>query len=231
MHSLLTAELIRALAAERRSDAMNRFARDEAEVYKRRLAEVTIGEPARVAGPIELAEHESRWSQIYRQHAARVAAALGRRALRIEHVGSTSVPGLPAKPIIDIALVVADAARESSYLLDLEQAGYRLRIREPEWLEHRMCTDHDGTANVHVFSAGCEEVERMTRFRDWLRRNPADRDLYARAKRELAQRDWEYVQQYADAKSDVVAAILARSSTAETLIEETGAAHHPTAGR
>jgi GrpB-like predicted nucleotidyltransferase (UPF0157 family) len=100
--------------------------------------------------------------------------------LRIEDVGSTAVPGLPAKPIIDIALVVADAAREQRYVPVLEQAGYRLRIREPEWFEHRMCTDHDGTANLHVFSAGCDEVERMTRFRDWLRRNPADRDLYAR---------------------------------------------------
>lgn len=210
MHTLLNAELTRTLAAARRRDAINRPDPDSAELYRGRLAKVTIGEPAQLARPIRLAEHDSGWSRIYRHHAARVIEALGRRALRIEHVGSTAVPGLPAKPIIDIALVVADSAREPRYLPDLERAGYRLRIREPDWFEHRMLGDDDETVNVHVFSAGCSEPERMIRFRDRLRRNHADRDLYARVKRDLAVREWTYVQQYADAKSDVITAILAR---------------------
>jgi GrpB-like predicted nucleotidyltransferase (UPF0157 family) len=65
--------------------------------------------------------------------------------------------------------------------------------------------------NLHVFSAGCLEVDRMLRFRDWLRVNPADRDRYALAKRELAAREWKYVQQYADAKTTVVQEIMARA--------------------
>lgn len=123
-----------------------------------------------------------------------VIAALGRRALRIEHVGSTSVPGLPAKPIIDIALEVPESGREPEYLPDLQRVGYRLSIREPEWFEHRMCNNKDRTVNLHVFSASCPEIETMVRFRGWLRNDSADRDLYARAKRQLAARKRTYVQ-------------------------------------
>lgn len=215
MHSLLHIELARTLAAERRRRAPTRpQLLHNAERYERRLAAVTVGKLARLAGPIELAEHDPTWSGAYRRHAARVVGALGQRVLRIEHVGSTAVPGLPAKPIIDIALVVASSAQESRYVPDLERAGYRLRIREPEWFEHRMLGDDDTTVNLHVFSAGCEETERMTRFRDWLQRSPADRDLYAHAKRELAARDWAYVQQYADAKTDVIETILRKAHAA-----------------
>jgi GrpB-like predicted nucleotidyltransferase (UPF0157 family) len=136
---------------------------------------------------------------------------LGDRVFRIEHVGSTSVPGLPAKPIIDIILEVPDSATEEAYVPDLEKAGYRLSLREPEWFEHRLLKGPDTNVNLHVFTAGCEEVEVMLRFRDHLRANEADRELYTRAKRELAARDWKYMQQYADAKTAVVREILART--------------------
>lgn len=134
--------------------------------------------------------------------------------MRIEHVGSTSVPGLPAKPIIDIALEVPDSTDEPGYVPDMEAAGYVLRIREPEWFEHRVFKGPDTNVNLHVFSAACEEVDRMVLFRDHLRSTEADRELYARGKRELAARDWKYVQQYADAKTDVVREILARAESA-----------------
>lgn len=138
------------------------------------------------------------------------------RVVRIEHTGSTSVPGLPAKPIIDIALEVPDSADEPAYVPDLEAAGYPLRIREPDWFEHRLFKGPDTNVNLHVFSAGCEEVDRMILFRDWLRENTADRELYAATKRDLAARDWKYVQQYADAKTAVVQEILARADAAES---------------
>jgi GrpB-like predicted nucleotidyltransferase (UPF0157 family) len=131
--------------------------------------------------------------------------------IRIEHVGSTSVPGLPAKPLIDIVLEVEDSADEEAYVQPLEAAGYTLRIREPGWFEHRLLKGPDTDVNLHVFSAGCEEVERMLLFRDWLRENSADRRLYADAKRELAGREWKYMQQYADAKTAVVHEIMARA--------------------
>jgi GrpB-like predicted nucleotidyltransferase (UPF0157 family) len=141
---------------------------------------------------------------------------LGARALRIEieHVGSTSVPELPAKPIIDIVVEVADSSDEAAYAAELEAAGYTLRIREPEWHQHRLFKGPDTDIDVHVFSSGCEETERMIAFRDWLRVHAADRDLYARTKRELAGRDWKYTQQYADAKTAVVGEIIARALAA-----------------
>jgi GrpB-like predicted nucleotidyltransferase (UPF0157 family) len=101
-----------------------------------------------------------------------------------------------------------DHSDEQAYVPDLEAAGLVLRIREPDWFEHRLLKDSDPAVNVHVFSAGCEETDRMVRFRDRLRANDADRDRYARVKRELASRDWNYVQQYADATGTVIRSIL-----------------------
>ena len=138
-------------------------------------------------------------------------AALGGRVLQLEHTGSTAVPGLAAKPIIDITLVVADSANEAAYAPALEGAGYVLRIREPEWHEHRMFKGLDTDLNLHVFSIGCPEIDRILLFRDWLRANPADRDLYARTKLELARREWKSVDDYASAKTAVIEEILARA--------------------
>ncbi len=105
-----------------------------------------------------------------------------------------------AKPIIDILLVVADSADEPSYVRALEGAGYVLRIREPDWQQHRLFKGPDTNINLHVFTEGSEEVQRTLLLRDWLRTNKADRELYARTKRELAIKKRKYVQNYADAK-------------------------------
>jgi GrpB-like predicted nucleotidyltransferase (UPF0157 family) len=121
------------------------------------------------------------------------------------------VPGLAAKPIIDMTLAVPDSADEDTYLPALEAAGYVLRIREPDWYEHRVFRGPDTNVNLHVFSEGCPEIDRMLGFRDWLRSNPADRELYERTKRELAAKKWDYVQDYADAKTAVVEEIVARA--------------------
>ena len=141
--------------------------------------------------------------------AADIRATLEARALLVEHVGSTSVPGLAAKPIIDIVLGVADSADEAAYVPPMEAAGWLLRIREPGWFEHRLFKDPDWTVNLHVFSAACPEIDRMLAFRDRLRAHDADRRRYEAAKRELAARHWTYVQGYADAKGDVIGSILA----------------------
>jgi len=129
----------------------------------------------------------------------------------VEHIGSTAVPGLVAKPIIDILLVVADSADELSYVPALEAAGYVLRIREPDWHQHRLFKGPDTNINLHVFTTGSEEIRRVLVLRDWLRTDEADRQLYARTKQSLRSRKWKYVQNYADAKSEVVNAILARA--------------------
>jgi GrpB-like predicted nucleotidyltransferase (UPF0157 family) len=188
---------------------------DDVAAYERELAEVTIGGPRPLAGPVEIHDYDPDWPRLYEREEERIRAALGDRVIRIEHVGSTSVPGLPAKPLIDVALEVPDSADEPAYVPALEATGYNLRIRERDWFEHRLLKGPDTDVNVHVFSAGCEEVERMLLFRDWLRGNVADRELYAAKKRELAGREWKYMQQYADAKVSVVNEIMARATGEE----------------
>jgi len=144
--------------------------------------------------------------------AARIRAALGGRAVLVEHVGSTSVPGLAAKPIVDIVLAVPDSSDEQAYVPALEAAGYVLRAREPGWFEHRMFKGPDTDVNLHVFTAGAAEIDRMLLFRDWLRANDADRDAYLQVKRDLARRTWRHVQHYADAKTAIVEQIIARAA-------------------
>lgn len=172
------------------------------------LRALTIGEPQVLDGAIELVEYDSAWPGQFDREAARIRSLVGPAALQIEHVGSTSVPGLSAKPRIDILLVVEDSSDEAAYVPALESAGYVLRIREHDWHEHRMLKGPDIDINLHVFSRGCPEIGRMIAFRDLLRSNPGDRDRYERTKRSLASRRWKYVQEYADAKTETIAAIL-----------------------
>ena len=173
-----------------------------------------VGEIKPMRGRVRMVDHDPRWADLFEHEAVRIRRALEDRALRVEHVGSTSVPGLPAKPVIDIALVVVDSADEAAYVPLLEAAGYRLHIREGDWYEHRMFKGPDADLNLHTFSAGCAEVDRMLAFRDWLRTNPADRELYAQTKRDLARREWTCVQNYAGAKTDVIDQIMTRARTA-----------------
>jgi GrpB-like predicted nucleotidyltransferase (UPF0157 family) len=174
-----------------------------------------VGELTPHAATIQLAAYDPSRPLLFRREHARIRAALGDRVLLLEHVGSTSVPGLSAKPIVDMTLVVADSADEEAYIPDLEAAGYVLRIREPDWYEHRILKGPGTNVNLHVFSDGCAEVARMVAFRDWLRTHDDDRELYESAKRDLAAREWKYVQNYADAKSEIVRQILARALAAD----------------
>jgi GrpB-like predicted nucleotidyltransferase (UPF0157 family) len=109
--------------------------------------------------------------------------------LALDHVGSTSVPGLPAKPCVDLLLVVADSADEPAYLPDLEEAGYSLVIREPDWYEHRVLKGPSINLNLHVFGQGCEEADRMRLFRDYLTADAGARKRYTAVKRELGSLD------------------------------------------
>lgn len=159
-------------------------------------------------------EYDPDWPRLFEREAARIRDILGPTALRIEHAGSTSVPGLAAKPIIDMVLVVPDTTDEDAYVPALTQAGYRLTFREPDWYEHRHFKGPDTNVNLHTFSAGCVEIDRMLAFRDWLRSHDEDRDRYLNVKRELATRTWGSVNEYADAKSEVIGEILRRMADA-----------------
>jgi GrpB-like predicted nucleotidyltransferase (UPF0157 family) len=172
---------------------------------------VRIAAPTPDDGVIVIADYDPEWPRLYEREETRIRAALGDRVQLLEHAGSTSVPGLAAKPRIDIVLAVPDSAHEPAYVPALEEAGYVLRIREPDWYEHRVFKGPDTDVNLHVFTVGCPEIARMLLFRDWLRSNAADRQRYERVKRELAQKQWKYTQNYADAKTEVVEEIMARA--------------------
>ena len=175
------------------------------------LDAVTVGERTPLNSTIRLSAYDPDWPSMFSVLAGRIRSALGERVLLLEHVGSTSVPGLSAKPLIDLVLAVSDSAVEECYVPPLEEQDFVLRIREPDWFEHRVLKAVDIAGNLHVFSSGCEEIDRMLTFRDWLRANADDRLLYERTKRELARRVWQLTQNYADAKSKVVEEILARA--------------------
>ena len=162
-------------------------------------------------GTITLVDSDPNWPILFEREARRIQQVLGPAVVQLEHAGSTSVPGLVAKPIIDIILVVRDSSDEPSYVPALTAAGYRLVIREPDWFEHRMFKGPDTDIHMHVFTAGAVEINRMLRFRDRLRSDERDRELYARTKRVLAGQRWRHVQHYAEAKSEVVLQILERA--------------------
>ncbi len=175
-----------------------------------------LGPRTRHDAPVTLAEYDPEWAERYARAAAAIRAALGDRVVVLEHVGSTSVPGMAAKPYVDIVLAVPDSSAEADYVPALEAAGFVLRAREPDWFEHRFLRTADRGVKVHVFTAGTVEIDRMIGFRDRLRSSPEDLQFYLTEKRRLAARRWEYVQDYADAKAIVVEEIIARADGAST---------------
>jgi GrpB-like predicted nucleotidyltransferase (UPF0157 family) len=153
------------------------------------------------AARVEVVAPDPGWPRLYDGVRDRLLAALGDRVLGIAHVGSTSVAGLWAKPIIDVDLTVADSSDEDAWLPDLEAAGFVLRVREPDWEEHRCLRGLGPASNVHVFSPGARESRRQRMFRDWLRTHPEDRDRYAAVKREVAARGFTDAMLYNNAKA------------------------------
>ncbi len=162
---------------------------------------------------IKIVDYNADWPRRFEAHVKIITDVIGPGALRIEHIGSTSVPGLAAKPIVDILVVVANSADESTYLPHLEGAGYELRVREPGWNEHRLLRTPQKHVHIHIYSAGCKEIERYLTFRDRLRRNLEDRSRYERMKRELAAKEWADMNEYAKAKTEVIESIIASSQT------------------
>jgi GrpB-like predicted nucleotidyltransferase (UPF0157 family) len=160
---------------------------------------------------IVVVDYDPSWPEKFQKHAEILSRALGSEALGIEHVGSTSVQGLAAKAIIDIIVLVEDSADEATYLPALVEAGYVLRVREPDWHQHRMFRTPELDVHVHIFSRGCIEVTRQLAFRDRLRENVEDRMLYESVKRDLAKEEWPDMNAYARAKTEAVEQVTARA--------------------
>lgn len=180
-----------------------------------------VGDPG-PAPTFVIAEPDPAWARQYDDVAARVREALGFRVLAIDHVGSTSVPGLPAKPVIDIDLVVADPGHEDRYVPALEAHGFDLRIREPWWYGHRLLGLDSPATNLHVWGPESPERLRHLLLRDWLRANPDECELYARAKRDAAaatNAHGEHMMTYNARKQDVVREIAYRALAAAGIFD------------
>jgi GrpB-like predicted nucleotidyltransferase (UPF0157 family) len=171
------------------------------------LDAVLIG--GREPGTIEVVDYDPGWPARFECERARIATALGALARSIEHIGSTAVPGLAAKPIIDVLVELGDPDDERAYAPPLEAAGYRLRVREPR---HRMFRTPARDVHVHVWPSGSAEAAEYLQLRDWLRADAGDRERYARVKRALAGRCWPDANYYAEAKTPVLVQIKARAS-------------------
>ncbi|NKB67380.1 MAG: hypothetical protein GKR89_09995 [Candidatus Latescibacteria bacterium] len=185
----------------------------DAPMTEAQIIAATVGQRKPSNSTIYLAPYNPQWPSHFSQLEQLIRTALGDKVLLLKHVGSTSVPGLAAKPIIDMVLVVADGDDEPAYVVPLEQKGFTLHIRESDG--HRLLKAPDIKGNLHVFSVGCSDIEDLLLFRDRLRSHAEDRQLYESTKRELAARVWKYTQNYADAKSAVVQKILARARKAQ----------------
>jgi GrpB-like predicted nucleotidyltransferase (UPF0157 family) len=165
--------------------------------------------------PIVIAEYSDEWPRRFEAERARIIGALGDTARRVEHIGSTSVPGLAAKPIIDILVVVRDPNDERDFRAALEAAGYELRVIEDG---HRMFRTNPRDVHIHIWGDGDPEIDDYLIFRDWLRESPDDRARYEVLKRELATRDWDDMNDYANAKGPLVAEIKARARAHENAL-------------
>jgi GrpB-like predicted nucleotidyltransferase (UPF0157 family) len=157
---------------------------------------------------ISVVDYDESWPRMSGEVRAGIRAALGSTAVTVEHIGSTSVPGLAAKPVLDVLVTVADVVDEAAYRPRLEAAGFQLRVREPE---HRMFRTAEKDVHVHVYEPEHEAVGSYLDLRDWLRHSAKDRELYASTKRDLATREWRDMNDYADAKSHVIQDILRRA--------------------
>lgn len=155
-----------------------------------------------------LADYDPQWPEAYAEQERRIRGALGPAAVQVEHIGSTSVPGLAAKPVIDVLVTVEDITAEEDYLDQLLNVGYALRVREPG---HRLVRTPARDVHVHVMEVADEDADEYLLFRDRLRVDPEDRDLYEATKRALIEQDWADMNAYAEAKTEVIAGIKERA--------------------
>lgn len=174
-----------------------------------RRPDVTITE---LIGGVEkrdlvLTDYDATWPDVYAGHRRRIHEAIG-TAVRVEHIGSTSVPGLAAKPIVDILVLVDDITAEEDYLDQLLDSGYELRVREPG---HRMVRTPSRDVHIHILEVGDPAADDYLLFRNHLRSEAEDRDLYERTKRALIDQDWVDMNAYAEAKTEVITEIKQRA--------------------
>jgi GrpB-like predicted nucleotidyltransferase (UPF0157 family) len=161
--------------------------------------------------PVEIVIYDALWPARFMDWRHKLAESLNPIAPRIEHVGSTSVPGLAAKPVIDIQISVDDVADEAAYVPGIESVGIQLRSREHEHRFFRPFAGRPRDVHVHVCATGSRWERRHLLFRDYLRADADARAAYTAAKAEIAVRWRDDRIAYADAKTDIIEELMARA--------------------
>jgi len=197
-------------AADRRRMAL--------EVLKSRDPQLKLAGSGR-GDPIEVVPYDPAWAAVYARWRERLAAALGAVAVRIEHVGSTAVESLAAKPVVDVMVIVPDVEDEASFLLAIEGVGVPLRSRETGHRYFRPAPPHPREVQIHVWQAGSKGERLHLLFRDYLRTHPAACEAYAAMKRDAAERYRDDRIAYNEAKSGHILDVL---EEAERWAAETG---------
>jgi GrpB-like predicted nucleotidyltransferase (UPF0157 family) len=183
---------------------------DSSQEFDAYLDEILIGDREPVE--IVVSEYDPSWPARFETERQRLVSALGDTAVRIEHIGSTALPGLAAKPIIDVLVTVNTVELvDERYRPNLEASGYLLRVSEPD---RKMFQTPTRDVHVHIWPASHEADRAISDPPDWLRYNESDRHLYEQRKRELAGQ-WPDMNHYAEAKSDVIVPILERAAWAK----------------
>lgn len=162
---------------------------------------------------LEVVDYDASWPEIFLYHQGRMRTALGAADVEVEHIGSTSVPGLAAKPIVDILITVDDITAEEDYLAPLLATGYELRTREPG---HRLVRTPARDVHVHILQRGDHAADNYLLFRNRLRADTDDRALYEDTKRALLNQGFDDMNAYSDAKTNVIAGIMSRALSAGT---------------
>jgi GrpB-like predicted nucleotidyltransferase (UPF0157 family) len=158
--------------------------------------------------PIEAVPYDPAWPATFERWRARLRSCLGDVAARIEHVGSTSVPGLDAKPVVDIQVSVADLLDEHHYVPGCEAAGLMFRLRDDAHRYFRPPFDQPRVVHVHVCAVGSAWERDHLLFRDFLRTHPDACDEYAATKRKAAALWRDDSMGYTETKSDFILPIL-----------------------
>jgi GrpB-like predicted nucleotidyltransferase (UPF0157 family) len=182
--------------------------RETQHLTEEQLQSISVGQRDTRHSTIELVSSDPAWAERFARLSHDIRSALGSRLVSIEHVGSTAIPGLPAKPIIDIDATVHDPADESGYRDALERLGFVLTIRESEWHQHRMFKLREPRTNLHIYAEGCSLPARDVAFRDLLRNDRQLAVTYSELKRELSSHKWSSSQHYAEGKSELIIDLL-----------------------
>ena len=157
--------------------------------------------------PIELSPYDPSWPAAFEHERVLIAPILGPNAIRIEHMGSTSIPGLPAKPIIDVIVLVDDLAAARSAIPALEATGYSFWADNPDksklFLVRGLPLAPHRTHHLHIYD-NADEVDRHLIFRDRLRARPDLRDAYLALKTDLASRFRTDREAYTNHKTDFI---------------------------